>query len=65
MITKYDPVTHTWRAETKEECLQKEDIEGKRPCDKCWKLARDGVFVWPLKDYSKVKRCKSCGRIIG
>jgi hypothetical protein len=25
-----------WRKETKEECMAKEDIEGKFPCEKCW-----------------------------
>lgn len=65
MILKYDPINHYWREETKEEVLQKEDIEGKNPCNFCWKDAKkNGVYSFPLKNHIRLKRCK-CGRVMG
>ena len=70
-VLKYDSTTGKWRKETKEEVMEKEDLEGKRPCNKCWRAARDyGVYVWPLTQDGSTnepsfKRCKYCGRIIG
>lgn len=65
-ITKYNPETGKWEKETKEEVMEKQDIEGNKPCDLCWEDARDnGIYVWPLKlPPEKFKRCK-CGRMIG
>lgn len=56
-----------WRSETKEECMEKVDIEGKKPCERCWKAALDGVYVWPIKEefVNTLKRCKHCNRVIG
>jgi len=56
-----------WVKESKQEVMLKVDIEGKSPCDKCWKTARDcGIYVWPLKEEAKAKakRCLGCGRIV-
>lgn len=56
-----------WRKETRAEVMRREDLEGKCPCDVCWKEARDhGVYVWPLlpEAREKLKRCESCGRVI-
>lgn len=60
----YDNLTHRWRNENKKELMEKIDIEGKSPCEKCWKHAKHGVYVWPVKDTKSLKRCKFCGRVI-
>lgn len=57
-----------WRKETKAEVMRQEDIEGKRPCSKCWKEARDnGVYVWPLlpSALKRATRCPGCSRVLG
>lgn len=65
MITKYKD--GKWVKESKEEVMDKEDLEGKKPCEKCWKSALDnGVYSWPLREefLKAAKRCPKCGRII-
>ena len=57
-----------WVDETKEEVQARVDIEGKSPCDRCWKEARDnGIYVWPLLPAAlrKAVRCPVCKRLIG
>lgn len=63
-LKKYNSQTKKWEAESKEEILQKIDIEGNKPCDLCWELARNGVYSFPLTDKVVLKRCL-CGRMIG
>lgn len=61
----YDYTTELWRRETKEEVMEKQDIEGNKPCDLCWEAARDqGVYAFPLTEAVTLKRCP-CGRMIG
>lgn len=64
-ILNYNSKTGKWEPESKEEVLQKEDLEGNKPCELCWEDARDnGVYSFPLTDKVTLKRC-GCGRMIG
>lgn len=65
---RYDKISRRWRKRTKDEVIDEcVDIENKRPCSKCWKLARDyGIYAFPLypEALAKRKRCKYCDRIL-
>lgn len=53
-----------WQEETKEEVMNKLDIEGKKPCELCWEQARNGIYCFPVKKGVELLRC-SCGRVFG
>lgn len=66
MFTRYNGVTGQWEKPGQEEVMTWEDIEGHKPCELCWKQARDfGYHVWPDAPgkihESQIVRC-ACGR---
>jgi len=64
MLRIYDAKLKKWRKETKAEVMEKIDIEGKKPCEKCWTKARIGIYAWPVENPAILKRCIHCGRVV-
>jgi hypothetical protein len=53
------------RGLNKKELMTQKDVEGRSPCEKCYKL---DLYTWPLKGRGSFrkhyKRCEYCGRAI-